>query len=108
MSNARSIWSAAPPAVKQGCPNANLVSSFSRLTLDQQQSQQQQQQQTRAPTLLQIKGAVPAGHRCNHGKWQPEPAETTEAKKYTCYECTFVCSKCGENSVGLCDSYECS
>jgi len=84
----------------------------------QQQQQQQQEQQTQSLTQhitglqeqkqKQQKAIVPAGHRCNHGKWQPEPAETTEAKKYTCYECTFICSKCGEHSVGLCDSYDCS
>lgn len=117
MSNvARSIWSAAPPAVK--CSTAShLVSSFNELTLEQGQAQslsqyiaglQQKKQKQQSLQQQPTKGVVPAGHRCSHGKWQPEPAETTEAKKYTCYECAFVCSKCGENSVGLCDSYGCS
>lgn len=97
MSSPRSIWSAAPQSVRQGHSTVSHLVNKEQQCLTALTAQQQQQ-----------KGVVPAGHKCRHGKWQPEPAETAEAKKYTCYECTFICSKCGENSAGLCDSYECS
>jgi hypothetical protein len=91
----------APKSVRQASTAAKLNEN-EQSQQAKKQKQQQQQQQEEVPSI------IPAGQKCGHGKWQPEPVETLRAKKWTCYECTFVCSKCGQNSVGLCDSYDCS
>jgi len=93
-----SIWSMAPKSVRQASSTASKLN-------ENFQNEQQQAKPVKQPVVPSI---IPAGQKCGHGKWQPEPVETLRAKKWTCYECTFVCSKCGQNSVGLCDSYDCS
>lgn len=82
----KSIWSKVPPSVRE--PSKELG----------KESVQQNNEHR----------AVPAGEKCKHKKWQPEVVETVRAKKWTCYDCVFVCSKCGLNTVGICDSYDCS
>lgn len=98
-----SIWLKAPKSVRQPPTEGTTHTLKNAFTVEERQKQQQQQQQQR-----NYSGTVPAGQKCIHGKWQPEAIETVRAKAWTCYECTFICAKCGLNSVGLCDSYDCS
>jgi len=100
--SAASIWSKAPKSVRQ--PNESTMSCLkeSQRTFIVDDSSQKKKEEKIFPDI------IPAGQKCRHGKWQPEAAETNRAKQWTCYECTFVCSKCKLNSVGICDSYDCS
>jgi hypothetical protein len=104
-----SIWSKAPKSVRLPPTIPETVTSNN---IDGQRifvvDDNSQKITNKNPAKNTFPGIIPAGQKCSHGKWQPEAAETVRAKKWTCYECSFVCSKCGLNSVGLCDSYDCS
>jgi hypothetical protein len=103
-----SIWSKAPKSVREPAPQiletGNPTNESQRVFIVDYTQKQDQKKQVKKV----FPGIIPAGQKCMHGKWQPEAIETIRAKAWTCYECTFVCSKCGLNSVGLCDSYDCS
>jgi len=112
-----SIWSRAPKTVRevQKTTVSTITMDVNNITvstvhnpktrenlkINEEKTSNIQQKQELLPLVVQ------PGQKCKHGKWQPEPAETIRANTWTCYECTFICSICGLNSVGLCDSYDC-
>lgn len=108
--SAVSIWSNAPKSVRQPAPqestSAALKDSQRTFVIDDNSQKKKVNQKTNEQHTFP--DVIPAGQKCKHGKWQPEAVETTRAKNWTCYECTFVCSKCRLNSIGICDSYDCS
>jgi hypothetical protein len=105
-----SIWSNAPKSVRQAVPqestSAALKDSQRTFIIDDCSQKKKGDQKTSEQRIFPE--VIPAGQKCKHGKWQPEAVETIRAKQWTCYECTFVCSKCRLNSIGICDSYDCS
>jgi hypothetical protein len=100
-----SIWSKAPQSIRQPPPEGTTSALKNTFVVEERQKQETKQKPMQQRNYS---GTVPAGQKCIHGKWQPEAIETVRAKVWTCYECTFICAKCGLNSVGLCDSYDCS
>lgn len=103
-----SIWSNAPKSVRQAVTQESTTAALKdsqRTFLIDDNSMKKNHKTNEQNTFPDV---IPAGQKCKHGKWQPEAVETTRAKKWTCYECTFVCSKCRLNSIGICDSYDCS
>ena len=102
---AATIWSKAPKTIRESTTSALFQVAKEELAISSQQQQQKQsQQQLQQKEFPKV---IPAGQKCRHGKWQPEPAETERAKAWTCYDCAFECAICGLTSVGLCTSYEC-
>lgn len=103
-----SIWSNAPKSVRQAQENTTVQLKDSQRVFIVEDCSQKKKGGKQAIEQKIFPDVIPAGQKCKHGKWQPEAVETVRAKKWTCYECTFVCSKCMLNSVGICDSYDCS
>jgi hypothetical protein len=103
-----SIWSNAPKSVRQAQENTPVQLKDSQRVFVVEDCSQKKKEGKQANEHTIFPDVIPAGQKCKHGKWQPEAVETVRAKKWTCYECTFVCSKCRLNSIGICDSYDCS
>jgi len=99
MSQAKEIWSKAPKTIRESTTSALFLAAREEIAISKQQQKQVQQKE--------FPKVIPAGQKCRHGKWQPEPAETERAKAWTCYDCAFECAICGLTSVGLCSRYEC-
>jgi len=113
---AKAIWSKAPKTIRESTTASLFLVAKEEYTIGSQQlsqqkahlqQQQQQQKQQQQQQQKEFPKVIPAGQKCRHGKWQPEPAETELAKAWTCYDCAFECTICGLTSVGLCNTYEC-
>jgi len=102
------VWSKAPKSIRQPPPKPETEQSDNntKRTFVIENGNQTNTVKKQAPKIFL--SVIPPGQKCRHDKWQPEAIETVRAKAWTCYECTFECAKCGLNSVGLCDSYDCS
>lgn len=101
---AAAIWSNAPKTIRESTRAGLFQVAKEEIEINNQKQLHQSQQQQQTKDFPKV---IPAGQKCRHGKWQPEPAETELAKAWTCYDCTFECAICGLTSVGLCDSNEC-
>lgn len=111
---AKVIWSKAPKTIRESTTTSLFLAAKEELVIGNQQLsqqnvhlQQKQHQQKQQQQQKEFPKVIPAGQKCRHGKWQPEPAETELAKAWTCYDCAFECTICGLTSVGLCTTYEC-
>jgi len=101
--SAKAIWAAAPAVVRQA-PAPTLVQEPKSPQQDIKQKQQAAKVQLRAP------GIVPPAQRCKHNLEQPRTyigtghwGDAISSQKTTCYRCTFVCFKCGNDVTGICE-----
>jgi len=95
--SAKAIWAAAPAVVRQ--PPAQPVQ-----VPEQVKATPQKQPQIRAM------GIIAQAQRCKHNLEQPRTYQGTghagdaiSSQKTTCYRCTFVCFKCGNDVTGICE-----
>ena len=95
--SAKAIWAAAPAQVRQP-PTQPIHVPESTKPVPQKQSQ------------TQAMGISPPAQRCKHNLEQPRLYQGTghagnaiSSQKTTCYRCTFVCFKCGNDVTGICE-----